>query len=158
MEVTMAKNDLSERSQEDRDASLNKPAEEPKNPGPPAQKQRPKSLTTKDQNGNEIPFTPAPRSHATESMAFLGARGQEQFRKRENPGIPQASTPEAKASAKWQPMPAGGIAALADSLFPEDRDNPEAMHEHVFDLMLLNNDLIRDDTSHSVGQQVRVPG
>src|SRR5436309_2087829 len=71
----------------------------------PAQaQQRPRSRTTRDANGNEIPFNPAPRAHATESMSFLGARGQQQFRNRENPGIPTMARPEAKASAKWQPM------------------------------------------------------
>jgi hypothetical protein len=113
---------------------------------------------TKDQNGNDIPFNPAPRSHASESMTFLGARGLEQFRKREDPGIPASSTQEAKDAARWVPLPAGGIAALADSLFPEDLDNPEAMHEHIFDLMNLNSDILRNDTSHSVGQMVRIPG
>jgi hypothetical protein len=56
MEVTMAdkfdpkaKNDNQDNSPEQ---------EQPK----ALARQRPKSLTTKDQNGNEIPFNPAPRS------------------------------------------------------------------------------------------------
>ena len=116
-----------------------------------------KAPTMKDKDGNDVPFYAAPRSHATDSITRLTARGVEQSKKREDPGIPDSATPEAKAKASWVPLPAGGIAALADSLWPEDVNDQEAMDTHIFDLMLLNNDLIRNDTSHTVGQMVRVP-
>lgn len=129
----------------------------PQNDTPKQEKPVRKAPTIKDKDGNDVPFYAAPRSHATESITRLSARGQEQFRKREDPGLPDSATPEAKASAKWVPLPAGGIAALADTLFPDDLEDQDAMDTHILDLMLLNNDLIRNDTSHTVGQMVRVP-
>lgn len=125
----------------------------PEKPDKPAYK----GPTVKDKDGNDVPFYPAPRSHATDSITRLAARGVEQSKKREDPGLPDSATPEAKASAKWVPLPAGGIAALADSLWPGDSEDQDAMDNHIFDLMLLNNDLIRNDTSHTVGQMVRIP-
>jgi len=55
-------------------------------------------------------------------------------------------------------MPAGGIQGLVHMLFPDDIDNQDAFDGHVFDIMHLNRDTLRDDTSSSVGQMVRVPG
>lgn len=128
------------------------------NAQPAQQAPQVKQPTIKDANGNDIPFFAAPRSHSSDALSRLAVRAREQSRKNENPGIPTAATPEALASAKYMPMPAGGLSAVVDSLFPQDRDNQDAMDGHLFDLLLLNRDTLRDDTSFTVGQMVRIPG
>lgn len=107
--------------------------------------------------GQEVPFYPAPRGHATETMYRLNQRAREQERTAAKVDLPASATPEALASARVAPMPAGGLHALAAQLYPDDVDNQDAMDGHVFDLLTLNRDTLRDDTSHIVGQIVRVP-
>ncbi|SRR5581483_11636197 len=58
--------------------------------------------------------------------------------------------------AQYVPMPPGGLRALAGELFPDDRDNPEAMNQHVSDLLMLNQDTLRTEESYTAGQQVRI--
>lgn len=109
------------------------------------------------------PSTPAPRSYASEEVTFLAQRASQMSKdiaakKMDDPGIPDAArTDVGLADAKFVPLPAGGIAALADHLYPGDRGNIEAMAGHVFDLLTLNRDIVRDDTSSTVGTIVRIP-
>lgn len=56
----------------------------------------------------------------------------------------------------YVPMPAGGLRALAAQLFPDDRDHPEQMKQHLTDLLVLNSDSLRNEDSYTVGQQVRI--
>lgn len=58
--------------------------------------------------------------------------------------------------AQFVPMPAGGLRALAGELFPADRDNPDAMKQHVSDLLVLNAATLRNEDSYTVGTQVRI--
>ena len=110
-------------------------------------------------NGQEVPFYAEPRSHSSTHVSRLAVRAQSMAKDANaKHQLPEAATPEAVAKSRHVPMPAGGLSALADSLWPDDVDNQDAMDQHLFDLMTLNRDTLRDDTSHSVGQMVRVPG
>lgn len=66
------------------------------------------------------------------------------------------STQHRYTGAQYVPMPAGGLRALAGELFPDDRDNPEAMNQHVSDLLVLNSDTLRNEDSFTAGQLVRI--
>ena len=107
--------------------------------------------------GKNVPFYAAPRGHASDAVTRLAIRAREQERKQEDPGIPAAATDDALASARWVPIPPGGLHALASTLFPDDIDKQDAFDAHLFDLMTLNRDILRNDTDHTVGQFVRVP-
>lgn len=108
-------------------------------------------------NGEDVPFYGAPRAHSSESISRLAVRAREQSKSQEPFQLPMSATPEGLAATKFVPMPAGGLSALADTLFPDDINNQDAMDEHLFDLLTLNRDTLRDDTSYIVGQMVRVP-
>ena len=122
-----------------------------------AQQRRP-GQTMKDSQGNDIPFFPAPAGHASAHMTRLSQRAREQERTQAKVDLPGSATPEALASAKVAAMPPGGLLALASILFPDDVDDQEAMDNHMQDLLNLNRDTLRDDTSHMAGQVVRIPG
>ena len=107
--------------------------------------------------GKDVPFYAAPRGHATEAVTRLAIRAREQERKQEDPGLPKVVSDDAIASARWVPMPPGGLHALASTLYPDDINNQESFDAHLFDLMTLNRDIVRDDTASTVGQFVRVP-
>lgn len=101
--------------------------------------------------------TPAPRYSAAESVTRLQQRQQQQAKDKNDPGLPGAAQPVNIADAKFVPLPAGGVAALADSLYPDDKDNQDAMDQHVFDILVANRDVIRDDVGSTVGTMVRIP-
>lgn len=109
------------------------------------------------QQGIEPVDTPAPRYSAAASFTWMQQKQQQQLKDRIDPGIPDAARPVALENASFVPLPAGGLAALADSLFPGDKDNEEAMHEHVIDLFIRNRDILRDGESSTVGTMVRIP-
>jgi hypothetical protein len=124
--------------------------------------------TTQDQQAQQPPQpakqqtvepidTPAPRYEAGASITWYQQRQLQQAKDKVDPGVPDSARPIAATDAKWVLLPAGGIAALADSLFPADKGDAEAMHQHVFDLMMMNRDVVRDDTSSTVGTMVRIP-
>ena len=60
--------------------------------------------------------------------------------------------------SKFVPIPDGGLHELAKQLWPHHANNPEQHAKHVRDLLELNRDILRDEHSHRVGQQVRIPG
>lgn len=106
----------------------------------------------------EIPYYPAPVGHATTSVTRLGQRARKQEREQANPGIPAVAQQDAVANARYVPMPAGGMQALAELLHPDDINDQEKMDNHIFDLLTLNRGIVTNDTMHTVGQMVRVPG
>lgn len=108
-------------------------------------------------NGQEVDFYPAPVGHASGSMMRLAQRARESERTNAGGDMPSAAKQETFNNARVVPMPAGGIQQLATNLYPDDVNNQEAMDNHVFDLLTLNRDVLRDDTSHLVGQVVRIP-
>jgi hypothetical protein len=55
------------------------------------------------------------------------------------------------------PMPAGGLYELAQQLYAADAGDDTKMREAVHELWLLNNDTLRTEDSHIVGQLVKVP-
>lgn len=118
---------------------------------------RPGQKTVKDINGNDIPFYEAPVGHASGAMTRLSLRAREQDRTQAKVDLPDSATPEAFANARPMVMPAGGLEALARLLFPGDIDDQDAMDQHLQDLLNLNRDTLRDDTSYTSGQIVRVP-
>lgn len=119
---------------------------------------RPGQRTIRDSQGNDIPFFPAPAGHASDSMTRNAQRAREQERTQAKVDVPGSATPEAVAGARVTSMPPGGLQALALLLFPDDVDDQEAMDNHMQDLLNLNRDTLRDDTSHMAGQVVRIPG
>jgi hypothetical protein len=112
----------------------------------------------KDLQGNEIPFYPAPAGHASASMTRNAQRAREQERTQAKVDLPASATLDGLRSANHVPMPPGGLHALAETMFPDDIGNADAMDGHLQDLLNLNRDTLRDDTSYVVGQHVRVPG
>lgn len=68
----------------------------------------------------------------------------------------EQATTHKYTGAQYVPMPPGGLRALAGELFPDDRDNPESMNQHVSDLLVLNRDTLRTEESYTAGQQVRI--
>lgn len=119
---------------------------------------RPQGQTIKDAQGNEIPFFPAPIGHASNHMTRNAQRAREQERTAAKVDLPDSAKPEALANARVTVMPAGGLLALAEQLFPDDLDNQDAMDGHLQDLLNLNRDSLRDDTAYFPGQVVRIPG
>ena len=107
--------------------------------------------------GKDVPYYAAPRGHASDAMTRLAQRARKQEREQQDPGIPDVATDDALASARWVPMPPGGLHALASTLYPQDIDNVDAFDAHLFDLLTLNRDTLRNDTDHVVGQFVRIP-
>lgn len=112
----------------------------------------------KDAQGNEVPFFPAPRGHAADNLTRLNQRAREQERTQAKVDLPASATHEALQGAKFAPMPAGGLHALASQLFPDDVNDQEAMDNHIFDLLTLNRDTLRDESAFTAGQNVRIPG
>lgn len=68
----------------------------------------------------------------------------------------QEQAPVALADQKYVDMPPGGLRVLAGMLYPDDRDTPDAMMQHVADLLALNSDRLRNQDSYTVGTQVRI--
>lgn len=68
----------------------------------------------------------------------------------------EEATPHKYTGAQYVPMPPGGLRALAAELYPDDRDTPDAMKQHVADLLQLNADALRTEESYTVGTQVRI--
>lgn len=122
-----------------------------------AQRQQRQQPTIKV-NGQDVPYFAAPRGHASESLYRLNARAREQERTSAQVDLPSSATNEALLGARVMPMPAGGIHALVSSLYPDDLENNDAMDQHVQDILNLNRDTLRDDTSHPVNAMIRVPG
>ena len=108
--------------------------------------------------GQEVPYFPAPRGHASESLYRISARARQMEKDGAQVDLPDSAKPESVLNARVVPMPAGGIHALASLLWPDDVGNQDAFDAHIYDLLTLNRDIIRDDTSHPVNAMVRIPG
>lgn len=67
--------------------------------------------------------------------------------------VPAASGPVA---VQYRPMPSGGLQRLALDLYPDDADDADKMRSHVGDLLDLNRDSLRDDTTYRANQLVRI--
>ena len=135
--------------------------DEVKSVDPTDTRKKPKQKTIRVETVNgleDVSYYPAPRHDASASVTRLHAKGRDQqLHKTKITDIPDSATPEAKATSNWRPMPAGGLTAVIDEMWPEDADNEEAFDQHLQDLMLLNNDILRNESSHMVGQHIRVP-
>lgn len=70
------------------------------------------------------------------------------------PGAEQEQE-QAQPIGEYVDMPAGGLRALAAQLFPGEVDNPDAMKQHVSDLLVLNSDRLRNEDTWTIGTQVR---
>lgn len=107
-----------------------------------------------DDPRNKPGYTPP--SHAAAHLTRIHQKARQQEKDGANPGIPEAAKPVDPLSARYAPMPPGGLAALAEELFPDDFGNDEAMAGHIHDLLLMNRGTLRDDTSHPAGVHVRI--
>jgi hypothetical protein len=119
-----------------------------------------KTINVQQPNGSveTVNYFPAPRHHATASVTRNAQKAAAMARSGEKHQLPSSATSEALSSATWSPVPSGGIAALVDTLFPEDTEDEDAMDQHIYDLMTMNRDIIRDDSSvPSPHTMVRVP-
>jgi hypothetical protein len=119
-----------------------------------------KTINLQQPNGSveTVNYFPAPRHHATHSVTRNAVKASAMARSSDKHQLPSSATQEALSSATWSPVPSGGIASLADSLFPEDVEDDDAMDQHVYDILTMNRDIIRDDTSLPNAQTlVRVP-
>ena len=120
-------------------------------------KQAYKQPTVKNRDGEDVPFYPASVGHASDSLSRLAVKAQLQARgKEEVNGLPDSAQPN-EDTVRYVPMPAGGLHALISQLWPSDLLNQDAFDMHLFDLLTMNRDNLRDDTSYRVGQLVRVP-
>lgn len=107
-----------------------------------------------DDPRNKPGYTPP--SHAASHLTRIHVNARQQEREGANPGIPDSARPIDPTQARYVPMPPGGLAALAEELFPEDYGNHEKMAGHLHDLLIMNRATLRDDTSHQVGALVRI--
>jgi hypothetical protein len=98
-----------------------------------------------------------PPQDAAGAMTRLQAKARQDELKNAKMDLPSTAKPVALHESHFVPMPAGGIATLAELTWPDDFGNQELMDMHIKDLLILNRDIIRDDTSHSAGALVRVP-
>ncbi len=144
-----AKDDTAKQEKQSKQESASTPA---------GKKQAYKQPTVKNRDGEDVPFYPASVGHASDSVSRLAVKAQAQAKNREDGGgIPDAAQPLDESKIRYMPMPAGGLHALISQMWPSDLLNQEAFDQHVFDLMTMNRDNLRDDTSYRVGQLVRVP-
>jgi len=98
-----------------------------------------------------------PNSDASGATTRNAQYAQYQVRNNKPDDMPDSAKPiEDITSAVYVPMPSGGIAALAENLFPDDFRNQDAMDRHIYDLMTMNRDRLRDDSGYTVGTQVRI--
>jgi hypothetical protein len=69
-------------------------------------------------------------------------------------------TPQAEpvdySSAVYVDMPAGGLHSLVESLYPDEYSDSEAQSTRLAELLTMNRDTLRNDTSYTVGQRVRI--
>jgi hypothetical protein len=108
--------------------------------------------------GKEVPYYPAWPGHASSTMTRLAQRAREQERTQANVEMPMSATFDGLLNARLMPMPSGGVHALAHQLYPDDVEDQEKMDNHIYDIMTLNRDTLRDDTSYPANAVVRVPG
>lgn len=109
-------------------------------------------------NGREVPFFEAPAGQNTDAVTRLAQRARRQERERQQVDMPLGAQEETFAKARFVPMPPGGVSALVETLYFDEKDDQEAMDNHLHDILLLNRDTLRDETSYQVGQMVRIPG
>ena len=98
-----------------------------------------------------------PPREASASVTRLQAKARQDELNNTKVDMLESAKPVALHESHFVPMPAGGIATLAELTWPDDFGNQDAMDRHIQDLLVLNRDIIRDDTSHPVGVFVRVP-
>jgi len=120
-------------------------------------KKNTKYLNIQQNNGSieRVEYHPAPRHHATESVTRLNQRATLQARSSDKHALPKAASGD--MPFEWQPI-GSGLASLADNKWPDHTDDEEKMDNHIYDLLTLNRDIVRNDTDiPSPNTLVRVP-
>jgi hypothetical protein len=114
-----------------------------------AKKSNKKQITLQQSNGSvqTIDFYPAPRHHASASVTRNAQKATAMTKSADKHVLPDSAKEDAFTNTRFVPVPSGGIAALADSMWPDDLEDDDKMDDHIFTLMTLNRDIIRDDTS-----------
>jgi len=99
-------------------------------------------------------------THAASALTWLGQEAAR--RSRDTRGttfdhaVPLAATAPDVRRAVYAPIPAGGIASLVHTLWPDDSQDDEKVAGHIGDILMMNRDVIRDDTTSTVGTHVRI--
>lgn len=97
-----------------------------------------------------------PPSHAADSLTRINVNARKMEYDMAKVDLPAAAEHVSVLDAHYVDMPPGGLATLAEHLYLDDFANKDAMAGHVHDLLMMNRDRLRDDTSHPVGVRVRV--
>jgi hypothetical protein len=99
-----------------------------------------------------------PAYHASQQVTNNAVKAQKESldRKGEHK-LPESAKPVEDAyGVVYAPLPAGGIAHLAETLFDDDYGDDEKMGQHVQDLLNMNRESVRTETDYRVGQTVRI--